>query len=97
MRPLKVAIGVGLGVALLATSASWQAEAAGQKKATVNKAKKSRSELQTEVRFGDGVVHGRYQTPDDATARVESEKLLGNLLSARKHFKDRLLESSEQE
>jgi hypothetical protein len=53
--------------------------------------------LQTDVRFDSSVVHGRYQTPEEAIARVENEKVLSDLLAVRKHFKDRLLTASEQE
>lgn len=53
--------------------------------------------LQTDVRFDNSVVHGRYQTPEEAVARVEDEKVLSDLLAVRKHFKDRLQNASEQE
>lgn len=57
----------------------------------------SASELQTDVKFDDSVLHGQYQTPEEALARVENEKGLDDLLGVRKHFKDRLATASEQE
>jgi hypothetical protein len=54
-------------------------------------------ELQTDVKFDDSVLHGQYQTPDEALARVENEKGLNDLLGVRKHFKDRLATASGQE
>lgn len=55
------------------------------------------SRLETDVKFDNSVVHGRYQMPDDATAAVENEKGLSDLLAVRKHFKDRLQDASGQE
>jgi hypothetical protein len=64
----------------------------------VSQIKKATSgELQTDVKFDDSVLHGQYQTPDEALARVENEKGLSDLLGVRKHFKDRLAAASEQE
>lgn len=55
------------------------------------------SNLETDVRFGNSVVNGKYQMPDEATARIENDKFLSNLLPVRKNFKDRLQEASTQE
>lgn len=66
-----------------------------KKKKTV-KSTLSTSKLQTDINFNDSVLHGRYQTPEEATARVENEKLLSDLLGVRTHFKDRLKKASEQ-
>jgi hypothetical protein len=64
----------------------------------VSQIKKATSgELQTDVKFDDSVLHGQYQTPDEALARVENEKGLSDLLGVRKHFKDRLATASDQE
>jgi hypothetical protein len=54
-------------------------------------------ELQTDVKFDDSVLHGQYQTPEEALARVENEKGLSDLIGVRKHFKDRLQTASGQE
>lgn len=58
---------------------------------------KHQGELQTDVRFDGTTLHGQYQVPDEALAKVENEKVLNDLLGVRKHFKDRLLESADQE
>jgi hypothetical protein len=65
--------------------------------AVVNKGSVKKHELQTDVKFDDSVLHGQYQTPDEALARVENEKALSDLLGVRKHFKDRLATASETE
>ena len=70
-----------------------------KKKASGQRAKTSAGEttkLQTDINFNDSVLHGRYQTPDEATARVENEKSLADLLAVRTQFKDRLNKASEQ-
>lgn len=80
-----------------------QAKKANKKTASVKKpvvkksAIKSQSDLQTDVKFDDSVLHGQYQTPDEALAKIENEKGLSDLLGVRKHFKDRLATASEQE
>lgn len=55
------------------------------------------STLQTDVKFDDSVLHGKYQSPGEALMKVENEKGLNDLLGVRKHFKDRLMTASEQE
>lgn len=95
----------GLVVATTATAATETRPTKKVTKAKVAKAKASKQlvakkksgELQTDVKFDDSVLHGQYQTPDEALARVENEKALGDLLGVRKHFKDRLATASEQE
>jgi hypothetical protein len=72
----------------------------GKKKVSKKSVKKdSRNEtakLSTDINFNDSVLHGRYQTPDEADAKVENEKSLADLLAVRTQFKDRLKKSSEQ-
>jgi hypothetical protein len=60
-------------------------------------AKGTDEHLQTDVKFDDSVLHGQYQTPDEALTKVENEKGFGDLIGVRKHFKDRLSVASEQE
>lgn len=69
------------------------------KKASVGKKKKANapSNVTTSHNFDDHGVTGEYQMPDEALAKVENEKSLADLLGVRTHFKDRLLEASEQE
>ncbi len=55
-----------------------------------------RAKLQTDINFNDSVLHGRYETPDEANAKIENEKVLSDLLAVRTNFKDRLKKSSGQ-
>lgn len=50
--------------------------------------------LSTNVEFDPLTVHGRYQYADEATATVEDEKILHDLLGPRKDFKDRIRRSA---
>ncbi len=86
MRSFLVIFLIGLHVA-----GAWASES------SVKKIEVRKSELQTDVRFNDSVLHGRYQTPTEAMAKVENEKVLKDLIGIRKHFKDRLLKAAEQE
>ena len=68
----------------------------GSKKIVKKSETNETAKLSTDINFNDSMVHGRYQTPDDATAKVENEKGLSDLLAVRTQFKDRLKKSSEQ-
>lgn len=97
MKYLLMALTFGVVVA-----SSTQVEAKSTKRSKVSKKAKAalaapKGKLETDVRFTDSVLNGKYQTPSEALARVENEKELSDLLGVRKHFKDRLLEASEQE
>ena len=50
--------------------------------------------LGTNFDFGDMMVRGKYQYPDEALTSVEDEKSLDDLLGVRKHFKDRLSQTA---
>jgi hypothetical protein len=56
----------------------------------------SGAKLSTDISFNDSTLHGRYQTPDEASVKVENEKVLRDLLAVRTNFKDRLQKSAEQ-
>lgn len=86
-----------LGLIVAMSVPSGAAQKAAHKKAPAKKGAKAKSELQTDVKFDDSVLHGQYQTPEEALAKVENEKGLSDLLGVRKHFKDRLATASEQE
>lgn len=81
----------------LVVATTTSVEAAVGKKAAAKVAKKKSGDVSTNHNFDDHGVRGEYQMPDEALAKVENEKLLGDLLGVRKHFKDRLVEASEQE
>lgn len=57
-------------------------------------AQTKKSHLSTNVNFEDQLVNGKYAYPDEAIATVEDDKLLNDLLSVRKDFKDRLKQAS---
>lgn len=87
---------VGVLFAMIGQQTSAVANAA---KGKVGKTHRPSSErqLETDVKFGNSVVNGKYQMPDEATARIENDKSLSDLLPVRKNFKDRLQEASVQE
>lgn len=102
MRILILIAALGVSVAT-----SYQAEAKASKPvakksqkakaAKAHKAAAARGKLSTNVNFEGADLHGQYQTPEEALVRVENEKGLSDLIGVRKHFKDRLVETAEQE
>lgn len=89
MKTLKSLIIFGLLLATVSAPARPKAKALARKA--------NKGDLKTDVRFNDAVYRGQYQVPEEALAKVENEKGLSDLLGVRKHFKDRLQESAEQE
>jgi len=77
---------IGLILAILSTA---QVASAGTKKVQAGKAKVGVN-LQTDIQFGASTLHGQYQTPAEALAKVEDEKNLSDLLIPRTNFKDRM-------
>lgn len=57
---------------------------------------RSAESLSTNVEFNPMTVHGRYKFAAEATAKVENEKVLFDLLGPRKDFKDRLNNQGKQ-
>jgi hypothetical protein len=57
---------------------------------------KVKSGVGTNHNFDDKLVNGQYQYPDEATATVDDEKMLDDLIGVRKNFKDRLTESTDR-
>jgi hypothetical protein len=94
MRNYLLVLTIGL---VVAASGSVEAKSAKKARATKKAKAAAESQLQTDVRFDDSVLHGTYQVPDEALAKVENEKTLSDLLGVRKHFKDRLSEAAQQE
>lgn len=81
---------LGLLIATLLISAVVSAPALAKKKAYRGKALPQGVSLQTDIQFNASTLHGRYQTPAEALAKVEDEKNLNDLLIPRTHFKDRM-------
>lgn len=105
MKLIIALVSFGLAIAMLDSAHAVpqkRAKASKSVKKTVLANKKMKKtapqeHLQTSHNFEDHGVTGEYQMPDEALAKVENEKSLADLLGVRKHFKDRLLEASEQE
>jgi len=99
MKALSLILTLGLIVAgSTSAGAATKRTQAQKSKAGVKKAKSAQTgDLQTDVNFSDSVLHGEYQTPDEALAKVEGEKGLSDLVGVRKHFKDRLSKAKDQE
>lgn len=104
MRILVLLAVIGLVVAGLSPfdAAALKSKVAAKSSAGAKARKKAKSpqragKLQTDVSFDDSVLHGEYQSPEEALAKVENEKAFGDLIGVRKHFKDRLQKASEQE
>ena len=101
MRALSIILGFGLVVATSTSMATTSRKAHSKHASTKAKHAKAQKpaggDLKTDVSFDDSVLHGQYQTPDEALAKVENEKGFGDLVGVRKHFKDRLTQASEQE
>jgi hypothetical protein len=108
MKWISYFLSVGLMLAMMTTGYSAGAKTKHAHKRAKTKvsstksgskpvAKASDRKLETNVKFDDSSLYGKYQVPDEALAKVENEKVLENVLGVRKHFKDRLLTASEQE
>lgn len=102
MKLLTLLFSVGLMLAYggsvgAATRAKKSRKKVAHHKVVRRQPKAPGEELQTDVKFDDSVLHGQYQTPEEALAKVENEKALSDLIGVRKHFKDRLNAASEQE
>lgn len=52
--------------------------------------KKDKTNMGTSFRFDGVSLHGKYQTSPSTVATVENDKVLEDLLGARKNFKDRI-------
>jgi len=100
MKLLAVIFSFGVMFAFAGTagaSPTRHKTAVKRKTKKVKRARTATGDLQTDVKFDDSVLHGQYESPEEALARVENEKGLSDLIGVRKHFKDRLSQASEQE
>jgi len=96
MKNLISILTIGICFALTSAVAADAAPRAKKAQKSARPTKKADA-LSTDVKFEDSTLHGQYQTPDEALAKVENEKGLQDLLGVRKHFKDRLSVATEQE
>jgi len=58
--------------------------------------KKDKTQMGTSFRFDGSSLHGKYQSSPSTVATVENDKVLEDLLGARKNFKDRITADKER-
>ncbi len=56
-----------------------------------------KSNLSTEMHFSGLKVKGRYNSPGETSIVIEDEKKLNNLITIRKHFRDRIKEEMRRD
>ncbi|MGE0633202.1 MAG: hypothetical protein AB7O96_12385 [Pseudobdellovibrionaceae bacterium] len=71
------------------------AKKSAPKKEKIQSANSAR--LGTSFRFDGASLHGKFQTAPSTTATVENDKVLEDLLGARKSFRDRIAKDSERD
>ncbi len=59
--------------------------------------KETAKRLSTQMSFSGSRVGGQYQVPGEATARVENEKPIEELLGLRTQFRDRMKQDEERD
>jgi hypothetical protein len=55
----------------------------------------TKSKLSTDIKFDGQTVGGKIQAPFESLTEVENEKLIDQLIGARKNFNDRILKSNQ--
>lgn len=55
-----------------------------------------RAKLSTSMSFSGSRVNGQYQMPSEATAKIENEKPIEELLGLRVQFRDRMKQDEER-
>lgn len=56
----------------------------------------TQSKLSTTMSFSGSRVDGQYQLPSEATAKIENEKPIEELLGLRTQFRDRMKQDEER-
>lgn len=74
---------------ILVLNVSAHAKALKSTKATANSAKKTNSQLSTDIKFDGQLVGGKTQSPFESLAVVENEKNIDDLIGMRTSFADR--------
>ena len=72
------------------------AAASKQEAASSSMAKQIKGRLSTTMAFSGSRVKGQYQVPAEATARIENEKPLEELMGLRTQFRDRISQDEER-
>ena len=55
----------------------------------------TKPKLSTDIKFDGQTVGGKMQAPFESLTEVENEKLIDQLIGARKNFNDRILKSNQ--
>lgn len=99
-RALRFVAGAVILAGLMALLSSAAEAAKPTTKATAKTAVKTTgkkgAELSTRHSFSGSRVGGQYQVPAEATAKIENEKPLEELLGLRTQFRDRAKQDSER-
>lgn len=94
---LVVAVYLVTLVAMVATSSVSKASTRQVRASSQVMTKETAKRLSTDMRFSGARVGGQYQVPGEATARVENEKPIEELLGLRTQFRDRIKQDEERE
>ncbi len=94
MKKWRLAFLIALSASGAAASASGDGSAP-EKAGAESTAKKGGS--QTELKFEELLVQGKYHFADEAVVTVEEDKVLDTLLGQRMDFKDRLKKSASRQ
>lgn len=65
-------------------------------KAAAAKGRSSRAKLSTTMSFSGSRVDGQYMLPSEASAKIENEKPIEELLGLRVQFRDRMKQDEER-
>ena len=90
------AVSLVLSFAFIGAFAEASGQSAGQAKASNTMAKQLKGRLSTTMAFSGSRVKGQYQVPAEATARIENEKPLEELMGLRTQFRDRMSQDEER-
>jgi hypothetical protein len=86
-------------IAMLFPKLSNASTSGGSEKVALSKQSMSREtakRLTTSMTFSGSRVGGQYQVPGEATARIENEKPIEELLGLRTQFRDRMKQDEER-
>lgn len=92
----KVFVGAIYVLALAAMLLPSLGKAAVRGKTVPSSIRNGHTKLSTSMAFSGSRVGGQYQVPSEATARIENEKPIEELLGLRTQFRDRMKQDEER-
>lgn len=92
----KVFVGVVYAVTLVVMLLPSLGKAAVRGKTVPSSIRNGHTKLSTSMAFSGSRVGGQYQVPSEATARIENEKPIEELLGLRTQFRDRMKQDEER-